>query len=110
MSSEEQDAAFGRAVKDYGEERKKLAALLSQASEYARALREVADYLSPGAEHPHHPSLRGGMTLPDRTREAIAKLPTQEQVRNVVSEAIAARERKRELQQTLSAAGVDLKD
>lgn len=110
MSSEEQDAAFGRAVKEYGEERKKLAVLFSQASDYANTLRAVADFLKPSGDHIGSDNLRSGMKPSDRQREAIAKLPTREQVNNLISEANAATERKRELRETLAAAGVELKD
>lgn len=110
MSSDEQDAIWGRALKQYGEERKKLAALLSLASEYADALSDIATFLKPSRDYPGYENPRHGAKLPERQGELIAKLPTQEQVRNVIAGTIAATKRKRELWETLVAAGVELKD
>lgn len=48
MSNEEQHAVIGRAVMEYGEQKRKLAALQAKAGEYGQILRAVAAQLAEG--------------------------------------------------------------
>jgi hypothetical protein len=111
MSNEEQDAAIGRALRDYGATNQKLAAHSAEVFRYAKNLRKVANYLVPVPLRASDPSalLHGGSPN-EETAQAISSLPTADSLGKLIEEIKHLTEEKRRLRKLLEQAGMDPKD
>lgn len=103
MSNEEQAAAIGRAVQEYGEVKQRLAALKIEADRHSDTLHNWGRYVSAGVVG--GPNLFKGDAPAD-----YIDIPAQRQLAQLVEDVTAALARRRELAAQLKDAGVDPKD
>jgi len=103
MSQDEQMLVMGRVVSEYGEIKKKLAALLAEGERHGGAFQNFAAYLK-GSEYSES-GLRHGQKPPD-----LSMLPTAQNLNVLIEETLATIVRKRELYAQLKAFGVEPKD
>jgi len=95
---------MGRTVGEYGEVRKRLAALLAEAERHGNTFQAMVHYLK-GSQYGGEAGLRYAEKCPD-----LSSLPTAEQLRKLAEETIAAIAQKRELGAKLKEFGVEPKE
>jgi hypothetical protein len=99
MSTDERHLAIGRAVDEYAQNRRQLAALAQRAQQLASQLQPLSEYLR-----------RFGKEASDGivpARSALQNLPSVEQMRELVAEMDTAAARRSELRSILRDAGID---
>ena len=103
MSEEQEHAAIGKTVEEYGKIRKRLAALLSEADRKGNVLHSVARGLM------SQNNSTGGVRFGDLPEE-LDFLPQPGEVQKLVQDILEALKRKQTLVDQLRQAGVDPKD
>lgn len=103
MSEEQEHAAIGKTVEEYGKTKKRLAALLSEADRKGSVLKSVAKGLM------SYSRTAGAVRCGD-TPEGMDHLPSREEVQALVQDILEALKRKENLVEQLRQAGVDPKD
>ena len=112
MSNEEQTNAIGRAVEEYAEIRKELAALCSEGDRYFQALDAVTGYFRRvpygDAGRQSESLLSLGHRPTERQASSISKLPTADDVMALVDRAGDLNKRRIALAEILREAGLPL--
>jgi hypothetical protein len=107
VSQDEQVAVMGRTVAEYAEGKRKLAALMAKAARIGKAMQVCGAYLATqeSAAGPGGALQRGSALPPD-----LGEIPSMDELRGLVAEALEARKRMSELRKQLSDFGVDTRD
>jgi hypothetical protein len=107
VSQEEQVLVMGRAVAEYAEGKRKLAALMAKAARIGKAMQACGAYLAvQESAGPGGVTLQRGSALP----ADCAEIPSMDELRVLVAETLEARKRMSELRKQLSDFGVDTRD
>lgn len=107
MSDQEQYAIAGRALVEYGETKRNLAALKAKASAYANTMRAIANSLHRPADQQHTYSLRA---LTKEWNAEFEKFPDRDSIAELASEIQSATERLREIHKTMKDMGYEPKE
>jgi hypothetical protein len=101
MSTEEELTATGRTVEEYVESRKKLAALLTEATRMGNTLTTIGQFLRSASPHAE---------ISPNIWQQLVHLPTEGRVKTLVDDLNQEIVRKRKLHQSLKSLGLEPKD
>lgn len=107
MSEQEKYTIAGKALVDYAEAKRTLAALKAKAAAYAGTLRNVATSLHRTPSETHHLSYRFGSK---EWNAELDKYPSKEAIAELAQEIAAVEEQKRELYRAMKEMGYEPKE